>query len=245
MNSDIATKPAQLPLALDFSDLNGFDNFEAGDNAELLAVLDNLIQADSAQFCYLWSDSANGKSHLLQAACRQASERGLRAMYIPLADFVESQSPAMLDGLAGVDFLALDDIQSVAQLKDWEQAMYVLLYEARNAATHVVIAGNGAVEALELDTPDLRTRLSWDGSWHVASLSDEQLGSYLQKAAKRRGLEMSRDAASYIVSHHSRDMNALASLLQQLDKASLAERRKLTAAFVKPFVDSAAYKIAG
>jgi DnaA family protein len=237
VNSDAAMKPAQLPLALDFSDLNGFDNFETGDNAELLVALDNLINADKAAFCYLWSDSANGKSHLLQAACRQASERGLRAMYIPLADFVECQSPSMLHGLASVDFLALDDIHHAAGQQDWEQALYVLLYEARNAVTQVVIAGNASVDALALDTPDLRTRLSWDGSWHVDSLNDAQLSNYLQQAANRRGLDMSVDAAAYIVSHHSRDMKALASLLKRLDKASLAEKRKLTAAFVKSHVD--------
>lgn len=239
MTRDSPAKPAQLPLALDFSDLNGFDNFEVGDNAELLSVLNDLIASDSAAFCYLWSDSANGKSHLLQAACRNASERGLRAMYIPLSDFVECQSPAMLDGLANVDFLALDDIHHVAGQRDWEQALYVLLYEARNAATQVVIAGNAGVDELRLETPDLRTRLSWDGSWHVASLNDLQLSDYLQSAARRRGLEMSTDAASYIVNHHTRDMKALDGLLGRLDKASLAERRKLTAAFVKTYVDQA------
>jgi DnaA family protein len=143
----------------------------------------------------------------------------------------------MLDGLAGVDFLALDDIHHVAGHRDWEQALYLLLYEARNAATQVAIAGNASVEALGLETPDLRTRLSWDGSWHVESLNDSRLADYLQNAAKRRGLEMSADAASYIVSHHSRDMKSLSVLLERLDKASLAERRKLTTAFVKPYLE--------
>lgn len=233
MSDSVPNKPAQLPLALDFSDLNGFDNFEVGSNAGLLATLSDLLRLEKVAFFYLWSSTANGKTHLLQAACRQASERGLRAMYIPLADFADRESPEVLDGLAGVDFLALDDIQSVAGRRDWEQALYMLLYEARNSGTQVAIAGNANVESLQLETADLRTRLTWDGSWHVEPLDDQQLADYLQQAARRRGLEMSADAAVYIVNHYSREMSALSWLLDRLDRASLAERRKLTVAFIK------------
>lgn len=226
-------KPAQLPLSLDFSDLNGFDNFAQGDNQGLLAALSEQITADHVAFCYLWSAAANGKSHLLQAACRHAAEMGRRAMYIPLSEYFDREEPSMLDGLASVDFLALDDIHSVAGHLGWEQALYELLYEARNSATQVLIAGNASVDNLMLETADLRTRLSWDGSWHVEPLNDQQLKDYLQQAASRRGLEMSSDAASYIVNRHSRDMNALVALLERLDRGSLAEKRKLTLSFVK------------
>ena len=237
MDDAVAQRPAQLALGLDFSDLNGFDNFAVGDNCALVAALSQQLSAKAGGFSYLWSADASGKTHLLQAACRQASESGLRAIYIPLEQMVDRETPQMLDGLANVDVLALDEMDSVVGNRDWQQALYMLLYEARNAGTQVLIAGKDGAESLNLEIADLKTRLCWDGSWHVAPLNDEQLVEFLKAAAGRRGLELGDDAASYIVNHSSRDMKSLVSLLEKLDKASLAERRRLTTAFIKPFLE--------
>ena len=47
------------------------------------------------------------------------------------------------------------------------------------------------------------------------------------------GFEISVQTARYILSHYDRDLNHLWSLLETLDHASLAAKRKLTIPFLK------------
>ena len=55
------------------------DNFVPGRNVELLSALRHALAGDSSERCfYLWGEPGCGKSHLLQAAVRQARAAGQR-----------------------------------------------------------------------------------------------------------------------------------------------------------------------
>ncbi len=60
----------------------------------------------------------------------------------------------------------------------------------------------------------------------------------LQLRATRRGLDLSEDAALYLVHRLPRDLHSLFAVLDQLDEASLAAQRRLTIPFLREALES-------
>jgi DnaA family protein len=81
--------------------------------------------------------------------------------------------------------------------------------------------------------PDLRSRLATGLVYQLTSMSDQQKQQALILQAQSRGLSMSDEVAQYLLRHYGRDMPALMTVLQQLDKASLQAKRRLTIPFVR------------
>jgi DnaA family protein len=81
--------------------------------------------------------------------------------------------------------------------------------------------------------PDLKSRLTSGATYQVHRLSDEQKINALQLRASKRGLQLTKTVGQFLLTRCSRDMPLLFSTLQKLDKASLAEKRRLTIPFVK------------
>ena len=72
--------PAQLPLGVGLRDDATFDNYHPGANATLVECLSHQFDDNGEPFLYLWGGDGVGRSHLLQAACHQASARDLRTL---------------------------------------------------------------------------------------------------------------------------------------------------------------------
>ena len=71
------------------------------------------------------------------------------------------------------------------------------------------------------------------GAISNSDLRDEEKLAALQQRAKSRGMQLNDHVGRYLLSHCPRDMSALFSTLDQLDSASLEEKRLLTIPFVK------------
>src|SRR5699024_1093313 len=103
-----------------------------------------------------------GKTHLLQAACRAVSEAGQRSVYLPLAQ-IDSPVAALLEGLAGMDCVCVDDIQAMAGDREAELALLGLTDQLRVRGARLLAAGYAAPRDIGLLLPDLASRLSWGG----------------------------------------------------------------------------------
>ncbi len=91
------------------------DNFVPGRNVELLSALRHALAGDARERSfYLWGDSGSGKSHLLEAAMRQARANGLVATYA---------RAAVPDAAAAV---AVDEVEAL------DDAGQVALFELKN-----------------------------------------------------------------------------------------------------------------
>jgi len=64
-------------------------------------------------------------------------------------------------------------------------------------------------------------------------LEDEDKSKAIQAHAQARGLEISDEVCSYLLKRFPRELNKLISLLDDLDKQSLRQQRKVTVPFVK------------
>jgi DnaA family protein len=227
----------QLPLEFKFNNEYTFDSFVTGSNGELIDALQNMHLVDDVPFIYFWGKPGVGKSHLLQALCQSNAFVDKPVAMIPLneSDFY---SPEMLDGLEAMSLVCIDNIQSISGNTDWEIALFHFYNRARESSTPLVICGDSPPTQLGLALQDLKTRLGWGLVFQLKEIDDEDKVRAMRHRANIRGIDLSDEVGEYLLRRHSRDVGALISLLDGLDKASLAHQRRLTIPFVKQFLDS-------
>lgn len=222
----------QLPLGISLRESASLASFYPGDNEQALAAVEDCASARGEPLVYLWGASATGKSHLLQGACRHASERSMAVAYLPLVEAARL-SPAILQDLDAVQLLCLDDVHCIAGQAAWEQGLFHLFNQLRDSGARLLVSATRSPRLLPLQLADLRSRLGWGLSFHLQPLSDMQKAEALTGHAERRGLTLPAETARYIINHTGRDMGSLLHTLDRLDQASLAAQRRLTVPFVK------------
>jgi len=225
--------PAQLPLGVGLRDDATFGNYYPGAyNAPLVEQLTRQLSPDGEPYLYLWGASGTGRSHLLQAACHQASDQDVRALYLPLADLGHFP-PLMLEDIERLDLVAIDDLECVVGRKRWEEGLFHAFNRLRDAGKRLVIASNASPRQLPVLLPDLASRLTWGMTFHVQPLDDDGRRAALRLRAEARGMELPDDVARYILHRGPRQLSELCRSLDTLDRASLSAQRKLTIPFVK------------
>ena len=227
-------RPNQLPLGVTLRHPRGFSNFIAGPNAGAVAVLRDLL-AGRGGVVYLWGGSGSGKSHLLEACCGDASLHGRPVAYLPLAG--SRVEPDMLNGLAGIELLCIDDVDSVAGDGAWEEALFHLYNQAEQASCPMVLTASVAPRTPAWKLPDLASRLTAAIVWRLHALNDTECRAALQLHARERGFELSDEVVTFVMKRLRRDMLSLSTFLDRLDQSSLAAQRRVTVPFVKALLE--------
>ena len=226
----------QLPLSFNWRHGVRFDDFIAGTHEALVHCLRDCAAGRGEQFVYLWGGAGAGKSHLLQATCQAAAERGVAVAYLPLAELA-AYGPEILEGLEALALVCVDDLQAVLGRPEWEEALFHFYNRLRAAKTTLVVAGESGPAALPVGLADLRSRLAWGPVFKLDELSDAEKITALQARAKARGLELPDDVAQFLIRRSARDMASLFALLDRLDRESLAQQRRLTIPFVRTLIN--------
>jgi len=219
----------QLPLQLNLHEVYRFDNFYFA-QAELASALTELCQTESVSFVYLWGEASSGKSHLLMATAEKSAQNTL---YLPLAELVQSASPEVLESVEQLDLLCIDNLEAIAEHREWQEALFHCFNRLQDSGCKLLVAARQNPATIALTLPDLRSRMATALIYQLESLNDDKKQQALIIQAQARGLDLPSEVANYVLRHHSRDMQVLMTLLQQLDKASMVEKRRLTIPFVR------------
>jgi DnaA family protein len=222
----------QLALGLSLKDEATFDNFYPGKNTEIIAALKKTASGQGERVTYLRGGEGQGCSHLLQACCHYANLHHIRSVYLPFSQ-VTTLSSELLSGLESVALICLDDLQVIAGNLLWEEAIFHLYNRVFDAGGCLMIGAKVLPKTLHFQLPDLVSRLSGGVTYKLYTLTDKEKLSALMMRASRRGIDLSEEAAKYILTHYPRHMGILFAALDKLDKASLAAQRRLTIPFVK------------
>jgi DnaA-homolog protein len=217
----------QLPLRVRLRESARFASFVRGENGE---ACDRLADPRGPRVVWLWGRTGSGKTHLLQAACAAVGERGETAAYVDLG---EAPSSAVIEGCESLDLVCLDGLEHVAASPQWNAAMFRLHTLMQDGRGRLVVASGTAPASLGLTLPDLRSRLLAASVHHVAALDEAGLCEALRLRAAARGLELSEEAALYLVHRLPRVTHTLFDVLDWLDQASLAAQRRLTIPFLR------------
>ncbi len=221
----------QLPLALRYPADQRLDTFVAAPSGAI-AQLRMVGEGGSDDWLYLRGPSGVGKTHLLLATCAAAVAAGRRAAYLPLAAATGRLRDA-LDALEGGDLLALDGLEAIAGHRDDEVALFDTHNRARAAGSRIVYAARATPEASGIDLPDLRSRLSQCSRITLQPLDDDGRREVLRQRARRRGWVLEDAALDWLLKRVGRDLAGLTTLLDRLDRASLAAQRRITVPFLR------------
>ncbi len=212
----------QIPLAIGIEAANSFDNFLPGANALAMAHL-QALGAQSAPV-YLWGPSGSGKTHLLQALVLHYQQQGAQAGWFNADDpapwgFDESWALIVID--------RCDELQP-----DPQHAAFTLFVEATTRGVPIVAAGRLPPVDLPL-REDLRTRLGWGHVFALQPLNETEMRAALRREADRRGVFLSDDVMSYLLTRFARDLKYLMAQLDRLDEFALANKRAITVPLLK------------
>lgn len=221
----------QLPLGVELPQTATLDAFVGATNAGVRAAVAALAAGQSEQL-YLHGPRATGKTHLLQAACRDAAGRGQRGAYVPVSD-MGRHAPALLAGMQTLDCLCLDRVGAIAGDREAEIALVGLVDGLRAHGGRLLVADRYPVGELPLVLADLASRLSWGSVHALAEPDDADKETLLVRRAAQRGMRLPAASARFLLRHGPRDVPSLMAALARLDTASLAAQRRLTIPFVK------------
>lgn len=223
----------QLPLPIQPINDQTLDNFYPDNNLLLLNSLQQNFAQIQQPFFYIWGQASSGKSHLLRAVAQHFYQQQRSNIYIPL-EKSRYFSPEVLENLESHEVICLDNIQSVIGDFTWETAIFDLFNRIKeNGNSLLIISADQAPNALNIKLKDLLSRLQWGEIYQLVPLQDEQKIAVLQQNAYQLGIELPEETARFLLKRVERDMQHLAQLLDQLDKASLQSKRNLTIPFVK------------
>ncbi|MGI8560573.1 MAG: DnaA regulatory inactivator Hda [Luteimonas sp.] len=225
----------QLPLALRYPPDQRFDTFVTADDT-VVAQARALAEGHARESLYLVGAAGSGKTHLALAACAQAEAQGRSAAYVT-AGAAAGRLRDALEGLHASGLIALDGIDALAGHREDELALFDFHNRVHDAGKQLLYTARRLPDALGLDLPDLRSRLSKCVRIALSPLDDEDRRELLRLRAQRRGLQMDAAALDWLLRHVDRDLAGLAALLDTLDRASLAAQRRVTVPFLRKVLE--------
>lgn len=226
--------PEQLALRLRLRTGASFANFVAAEvNAATLHALQSWLHDSEPGIFYLFGAQGSGRSHLLQAACAE-----LPAIYAPLAELNREDPAVLFEGFEQVELVCLDDIDAVIADLRWCEQLFHLFNRLLDGRRKLLISATQAAATLPCALADLRSRLTWGGSFRLQTLDDGDRQRALRLLARERGFDLSDEVINYLFTRFSRDLSALVQLLDELDKHSLAQQKRITVPFVRQWLDA-------
>ncbi len=200
------------------------DNFVVGDNGEAFAAIDTL---SPGRALYLYGPAGCGRTHLLKAATAAPG-----TLYLDPGSALNHFDTA-ISGIASR--VAVDDLHRMDAKR--QTAVFKLYNQWRESAAtehamSLIVAGDRPPAQMAL-REDLRTRLGWDLVFRLELLSDDDKLDALSTHAINRGLHLVPDTLLWMINHYDRDMGRLITLLDALDRYSLANKRPITVALVR------------
>jgi DnaA family protein len=215
-----------------------FETYHEGANGAVVAGLRQLVLETGQASLWVLGAPGVGKTHLLQASCALAGQRGLTSAYLPLASS-KNLVPGLLAGMEQVDLVALDDIDAIAGQAAWEQALFTLYNELLELGGRLACSAQLPPAGVAFALPDLASRLSACVVHRLQPLAERDQGLALRRRAAHRGLELPDETLSYLTRRAPRDFAALCRLLDELDTEALAAQRRLTVPFVRQVLERA------
>jgi DnaA family protein len=225
----------QMALDIGLHSAPTLESFFAGPNS---AALEHLRLWTSSQMpspvpTYLWGESGSGKSHLLRAVQSELTDSGMRVGWLDAnqndrLSFDESWTAVLMDDVH------LYNLEQQQLAFNW---FVNALAPKTGLARWVLAAGMLPPADLKL-RDDLRSRLGWGHVYALQVLSDTERAAVLRLEADARGLFLSDDVMSYMLSRFSRDLSSLMTLLDHLDQYALQTQRAITIPLIKSMLES-------
>lgn len=225
----------QIALDIGLATAPSFNNFFTGPNNAALSHLQLWSGSPlrSPVPTYLWGEPGSGKTHLLKAAVGALQQQGARigwldASVIEPPEFNDSWSAVILD-----ECHLYSAVQQQAAF-NW----FVNAVSSADGQPRGVLAAGEVPPADLLLRDDLRSRLGWGHVYELHALTEPERRGVLRAQADARGIFLSDEVISFVLTRFSRDLSSLMQLLDQLDGYALQTQRAVTVPLLKAMLES-------
>jgi len=225
----------QMALDIGLHTTPTLDSFFAGPNSAALQHLKlwTTSQMPSPVPTYLWGESGSGKSHLLRAVQAELSNAGVSVGWLDADQnerliFDEAWTAVLMDDVH------LYNLEQQQLAFNW----FVNALTPKSGSPRWVLAAGMLPPADLRLRDDLRSRLGWGHVYALQVLSDAERREVLRSEADARGLFLSDEVMSYMLSRFSRDLSSLMILLDHLDQFALETKRAMTIPLIKSMLES-------
>ena len=225
----------QIALDISLATAASFSNFFTGPNN---AALSHLLLWSGSPLpspvpTYLWGQPGSGKTHLLKAAAGALQLQGARVGWLDASvteppEFNQSWSAVILD-----ECHRYSAVQQQAAF-NW----FINAVSGTDGQPRGVLAAGEVPPADLLLRDDLRSRLGWGHVYELYALSEPERRGVLRAQADARGIFLSDEVISFVLSRFSRDLSSLMQLLDQLDGYALQTQRAVTVPLLKAMLES-------
>ncbi|MBS0378399.1 MAG: DnaA regulatory inactivator Hda [Proteobacteria bacterium] len=221
----------QIPLGLKLPDRAVFGTYLSARNVEAVTHLQEVARGAVRALTWIAGPPGSGKTHLLQATCA-AARAPAQAGYLPLHELAPL-GPEVLEGVAQLELLCIDDLERIAGHPDWERALFGVVREMGESGGALVMAARSPPSLLPWQLPDLSSRCAAGHVLALRALDEAEQRQALMLRARVRGFELPEETLQWLLRRFPRDMGSLYGLLDTLDEAALAAQRRLTIPFIR------------
>lgn len=215
-------QPSQIPLDLPFRSANGREDFlVAACNEAAVAWVDRYPNWSDA-VAVLRGPSGSGKSHLTAVWATAA-----RAVWLSGPDMRVTD---LADRIGEATAVAVDDADRCAE----PDCLFHLVNMMRERKGHLLIAVREPPARWTFGTADMRSRLAAVPLLELGAPDDAILQAVLVKQFDDRGIQVAPQLVRSLLTWMPRTFDAARALVGEIDRLSLAAKRKPSAQMVRP-----------
>ena len=225
----------QMALDIGLSTVPSLSSFFAGPNAAAVQHLKLWAQSAtrSPVPTYLWGQGGSGKTHLLQAVHGALRDQAALVGWLDASrqvpvPFDEAWSAVVMDDVH------LYNLEQQHTAFNW----FVNALTPKSGQPRWVLAAGAFPPADLALRDDLRSRLGWGHVYALQVLSDPERRAVLRQEADARGLFLSDEVMSYVLTRFSRDLSSLMQLLEHLDQYALQTQRVVSIPLIKSMLEN-------
>lgn len=213
-------QPPQLPLDFDFRpSMSGEDYLVSDCNAAAVAWLDRWPDWP-APFVVIYGEAGCGKTHLAEVF-RQAT--GAKLVNL------DSDDPYEMMGQAKC--AVIDDVED--RLLDKERALFHLYNYAKENNAQILITASQAPSHWDLKLADLKSRMGTAPAIEIGQPDDRLMQAIVIKLFNDRQIQLEPDVITYLVSRMERSFDQARTLVAEIDRQSLSQKRRITIPLVR------------
>ena len=227
----IMNNPKQLTFPWSKSNKSSFDNFFFD---PINNEIKNLLKQESDLFIY--GINQCGKSYLLQSVCNFYSKLNKSALYVPVLD-VKKYGKEFIDSIENFDVICIDDIESIANEREWELAIFNLINNCLISECRLIFSSCKNPSSIEFSMEDLSSRIKKIDHIELFPVNDNKLYDAIKFIADSRSISLGEREINYLITYCKRNMSDLLKKIDDLDKLSMQLKRRITVPLIKEIIE--------
>ena len=227
-------KPTQLIFPFQINQKASFDSFFCSpDNLNLMTRLADIVKSKKYHELIIQGEEGSGKSFLMQAVCNELSLAGKQFAFMPMNKAI-NMGIEIIQNLASLDAVCVDDVQLMLANQDWETALFNLINECQQSNCTLILSFGGN-QSLEENTklPDLLSRIKRMEFMVLHAVQDNFLNQGLNLVAQQLDINIEKAELEFLLKHQIREFSVLVENLIFLDTQAASLKRKITIPLIK------------